>query len=254
VVESNPWLWDRKTRQDVYPPAVVDIGFKLRRAELSDWLRRQENRPRLIHHLERYFTADYMGRFFETFVAKSDAARFTSWDIFAVQALSVRVPPRSVHWLLDEECPANTLLRESRSELGESQQESDWSLWTCKSSLFQPPKGIISRLHACLKGQRHIGPVTASKLVAAKLPSVSPIRDSQVATLIGLPTSEQWWDPIRELLESDDYALVNYLASLPLPHETDGVTVLRRLDVILWMEAKARFPKKPSSVKSRFGA
>jgi len=253
VGESNPWLWDKETKQDVYPPAVVDIGFKLRLTELSDWLRRQENRPRLIHHLERYFTADYTGRFFETFVAKSDAARFTFWDVFAVQALSVPVPPRSIHWLLDEECPANTLLRESRSELSQVQRETDWSLWTCESSLIQPD-GIISRLHECLDDQSHIGPVTASKLVAAKLPNVSPIRDTQVATLMGLPTGEQWWVPMRKLFESDDYALVNYLASLPLPHETDGVTVLRRLDVVLWMEAKARFPKRPSSVKSRFGA
>lgn len=250
---SNPWVWDKETKQDVYPPAVVDLGLEIEHGELPGWLLRPENSPRLVHHLSRYFTADYTGRLFETLVAISDPARFTPWDIFAVEALSVRVPPASILWLLDHAGPANKLLCESRAEMGTLQKEVDWSLWTCQPKLLES-KSNLSQLYGCLKGQRGIGSVTASKLLAAKFPGVIPIRDAKVAGLIGLRSSKSWWIPIRKILESDGGNLVDYLRSLPVPHAGGAVTVLRRLDVILWMEAKARFPKEPDSIKSRFGS
>ena len=82
--------------------------------------------------------------------------------------------------------------------------------------------------------------MTASKLLATKFPAVVPIRDSKVETLLGLEKSREWWFPIRKLITVPDLSLAGYLDELEVPAEVGHVTTLRRLDVILWMEAKAR--------------
>ena len=79
-----------------------------------------------------------------------------------------------------------------------------------------------------------------SKLTAAKFPTVVPIRDSKVETLLGLEKSREWWSPIRKLFTFPGQSLAGYLDELKVSTEVGKVTTLRRLDVILWMEAKAR--------------
>ena len=67
-----------------------------------------------------------------------------------------------------------------------------------------------------------------------------PIRDSKVETLLGLEKSREWWSPTRKLFTVPSQSLAGYLDELNVPAEVGTVTTLRRLDVILWMEAKAR--------------
>ena len=55
-----------------------------------------------------------------------------------------------------------------------------------------------------------------------------------------LEKSREWWSPIRSLFVADGESLAEYLDELKVPAEVGNVTTLRRVDVILWMEAKAR--------------
>ena len=55
-----------------------------------------------------------------------------------------------------------------------------------------------------------------------------------------LEKSREWWSLIRSLSVADGESLAEYLDELKVPAEIGNVTTLRRLDVILWMEAKAR--------------
>ena len=113
------------------------------------------------------------------------------------------------------------------------------SLWTCDEELLSDGKPL-SKLYSMLRAEEGLGYVTASKLMATKFPSVVPIRDSKVETLLGLEKSREWWAPIRGLFSASGQSLAEYLDGLDVPIEVGTVTTLRRLDVILWMEAKAR--------------
>jgi hypothetical protein len=73
--------------------------------------------------------------------------------------------------------------------------------------------------------------VRASKLLAAKRPHLIPIRDSAVSEL--LRAGKKWWLPMLEVV-SDEQIRTN-IAELSKTVPAD-VSVLRRLDVILWME------------------
>jgi len=80
-------------------------------------------------------------------------------------------------------------------------------------------------------------------------PEVVPIRDSMVEALLGLDDHENWWLTVRKLLEDDGQSLVRLLDGLRVPEGSEDVTTLRRLDIILWMEANAR-GLKPRSVRT----
>lgn len=81
-----------------------------------------------------------------------------------------------------------------------------------------------------------MGKVRASKLMASKRPDLVPIRDRHLEAILGAP--DTWWDPWRQLASRPEIAeLVDRVTPA---HLVDRVTLLRRLDVILWMEAEYR--------------
>jgi hypothetical protein len=82
--------------------------------------------------------------------------------------------------------------------------------------------------------------VTTSKLLAAKFPKVIPIRDSRIVALLEIQPKDDLWLMFRKLFNDGDISLVNYLNQLDVPDECGELTTLRRLDIILWMEANAR--------------
>ncbi len=81
-----------------------------------------------------------------------------------------------------------------------------------------------------------LGSVKASKLMATKYPGLVPIYDSKVSWLLGLTEKDPWWRPMRELV----LEVKEELESLTLERHDIHVTTLRRLDVVLWMQAKSR--------------
>ena len=230
---SEGWIWDGK--KDVYRPLLEsEVKKPIPISEIHTWLFATENKYRIQSHLTRYFS-NYTGRHFEWFITRSDPRIFTSWDILAVEALSVSVRTETAKWLLEPNEIRDGLLAESRLSLGSGQG----SLWTCDEKLLNSG-GALSDLYALMREKDGLGYVTASKLLATKFPAVVPIRDSQVENLLDLRKSKEWWSPIRHLFISPDQSLANYLRGFNVPKEVGTVTSLRRLDVILWMEAKAR--------------
>ena len=228
------WEWDGK--QDIYVPTLAsEINTPIPVTEIRSWLLVDENKQRIQNHLSRYFTVKYSGKHFEWFVAQSDSKMFTPWDILAVEALSVTVPTETARWLLEPNTKRDDHLAEALRSLVPGQD----SLWTCDEELLSDGKPL-SKLYSMLRAEEGLGYVTASKLMAAKFPSVVPIRDSKVETLLGLEKSREWWSPIRKLFTFPGQSLAGYLDELKVPTEVGKVTTLRRLDVILWMEAKAR--------------
>ena len=233
--------WKRVGKQDIYLPTLAsEINKPIPISEIRSWLLADGNNQRIQDHLSWYFTVKYSGKHFEWFVAQSDSKQsdskmFTPWDILAVEALSVTVPPEKARWLLEANTGCDDLLAEALRSLVPGQD----SLWTCDEELLADGKPL-SKLYAMLRAQDGLGYVTASKLLATKFPSVVPIRDSKVETLLGLEKSREWWAPIRGLFSASGQSLAEYLDGLDVPIEVGTVTTLRRLDVILWMEAKAR--------------
>ena len=228
------WEWDGK--QDIYVPTLAsEINTPIPVTEIRGWLLEDENKQRIQNHLSRYFTVKYSGKHFEWFVAQSDSKMFTPWDILAVEALSVTVPTETARWLLEPNTKRDDHLAEALRSLVPGED----SLWTCDEELLSDRKSL-SKLYSMLRAEDGIGYVTASKLMAAKFPSVVPIRDSKVETLLGLEKSREWWAPLRDLFFASGQSLAEHLNGLHVPVEVGTVTTLRRLDVILWMEAKAR--------------
>jgi hypothetical protein len=201
---------------------------------------RIENWSRLEDHLDWYLR-HYKGRFFEILREKSSSRRFEIFDISAAESLSVLVPPRAVNWLLREDEARDALLDEVDDALVPGKD----ALWTCDRGLLIGDRnkleesGALFQLYYQLKSHG-IGPVTASKLLAAKYPNVVPIRDSLVEKLLEPNKATNWWLDIRTLFDDGDQVLADHLDRLPIPSGGPPVTTLRRLDIILWMEAKAR--------------
>lgn len=232
--------WARVGKQDIYPILDSEINKPIPVTEIRSWLLADENKQRIQNHVSRYFTVKYSGKHFEWFIAQSDSKQsdskiFTPWDILAVEALSVTVPTETARWLFEPHKQRDELLAESLRSLVPDRD----SLWTCDENLLSDG-GALSDLYTLIREKDGLGQVTASKLLATKFPAVVPIRDSKVETLLGLEKSREWWAPIRGLFSTSGRSLAEHLNGLQVPVDVGTVTTLRRLDVILWMEAKAR--------------
>jgi hypothetical protein len=229
------WTWDQKTKRDVYPILDSEKNKPIPISEIRDWLFATENQVRIQNHLSRYFSAEYTGKHFEWFAAHSQAMNFTPWDILAVESLSVTVPVRTARLLLEPNMVRDDYLAETHRSLVPGRD----SLWTCDEDLLGEDEAL-SKLYKLLRDMDGLGYVTTSKLLAAKFPSVIPIRDSKVETLLGLAKSREWWAPIRNLFTAPGLSLADHIDGLNVSEKIGNVTTLRRLDVVLWMEAKAR--------------
>lgn len=72
--------------------------------------------------------------------------------------------------------------------------------------------------------------------MAVKYPGLVPIFDSQVSELLAVTINDPWWKPMLELV----LEVKPILDKLELKRDDIQVTTLRKLDVMLWMEAKKR--------------
>lgn len=154
---------------------------------------------------------------------------FTADDFTALTFLSVNVTPEAALILLEQRCDVFTNLLEKigpDSDLVDEGSEIDqsWPAWQLETELRALPG---------------IGRTIASKLIARKRPRLCPIWDSVVSKALG--TTGAHVEPIRAALRSDDAQLHGRLISareaVGLP---DEVSALRVLDVVAWMDGKAR--------------
>lgn len=232
---QRDWFVDPDNHEDRYPIEPSEKHMPILFANIHEWLLQDQNRQRQINHLKRYFASDYSGKLFEYFARKSDSKVFTPWDILAVESLSVSVPPATAKWLLEPDEVRDGYLEIANKHFGDPET----TLWGCDQALIGD-ESELSKLYALLRLQPGLGYVTTSKLMAAKFPRIVPIRDSQVELLLGLQNEKSWWSTFRTLFKETALSLAEHLDGLPIPNGAGQVTTLRRLDVILWMEAKAR--------------
>jgi len=210
------------------------------------------SRDRMIEHLHRYFddlsdgSPRYVGSLFETFASRSRASsgfsfaypRFNECHILAAESLSVQIPSRAAIWLLEPDAVRDSALDECGQLLRRHTEFTGLGVapesWTDDASPF-------SKVHDRLRDVRirDFGRVTRSKILAALFPGVVPIRDSHVEQILGLEKSNIWWKEILKVLQHDGGRVARDLASLNLSPDASRASLLRRLDVVLWMEYRA---------------
>lgn len=195
--------------------------------DLGEWF--QAHAAQIKENLERYFLGEdgpaLSGRHFERFSAMGNPNRFEATDILAVEALSVGVHPNSAAKLLDTEAEDfNSLLRQIPANL----------------DMWQVPRLVLaddspaSVLYERLKDLHDVGPVTASKLLASKRPRLIPVKDSLVSQVLQPPDGRFWLPMYDQLLDDHRRKQISSVVSLPLGE----VSLLRRIDVAVWMHAR----------------
>lgn len=246
--KETAWKWSEELRRDVYPVSPGEVLKPLSllgdgQDAIGSWLLAVQNEQRIQDHLLRYFTANYSGKNFEWFIDQASSRYFSPWHILAIESLSVSIPTPTARWLLEKDEKRDELLDEINHRGLEKE-----TLWSCDLRQLMED-GELSDLYDLLRAKNGLGYVTTSKLLAAIFPTLVPIRDSLVEELLGMSDSSDWWIPMRRLFENSP-RLESHLCSFDIPSAIGEVSTLRRLDVILWMEAKAR-SFRPRQIKKR---
>lgn len=202
--------------------------------------------------LERYYRARregwpengeyFTGAFFDEWNDQpipQRASKFTAEDIVAVSYLSVDIPARAIVELLEFRAPElNECLARAVVECTDYATLKDVPLELTDPEIqgALPPDGRWAplQLEHMLRAIRGIGQVSASKLIAHKLPHVYPVYDREVAAL-ALP-SRHYLHPLHRTLRETDLeeklAALREAATIPA-----NVPLLRVFDVVAWMEA-----------------
>lgn len=197
--------------------------------DLGDWF--SDKAPEIQENLKCYFGGErdsrFTGRWFEHFASASSADQFESADILAVKALSVTVPIESAARLIVSEA--------DRFNKPLTKIPKDVDLWQVARSEVEPQSSSVE-LHAALKSLDGVGYVTAGKLLAAKRPRLIPILDSKVEQLLQ-PPPNRFWVTMRNQLTDEARRRTIDDVCIGAPRR---VSLLRRIDVALWMHATDR--------------
>lgn len=191
-----------------------------------------------VGHLQAYFEPGrYTGQWFETFAGRGDRAetrdRITVEDLYAVEALNVKVPFRVGRELLDGQ-----LGDDISGHLREIPVDAD--LGTDGAAELVADDSRASQAWQLLRtrGDRNettgVGWVIAGKLLARKRPKLIPIYDSIVSCQFGAP--KRVWLKLHDRLAANNCELRSALTDVRATAGVeDEVSVLRVLDVVLWM-------------------
>ncbi|QGG94381.1 DUF6308 family protein [Actinomarinicola tropica] len=183
------------------------------------------------NNIQRYFhpTEPFTGSKFEVLADRDRTNRITAADIVAVSTLSVNIPAEVAVWLLSEagqlrvssllaNVPANTDLWD-RPELLAPDGDL-WRLWSLLGTACwpEPAKG------------NGMGTTKISKLLATKRPRLVPIFDRIVRD--ALPPVRSHWAAFTEVLADPERRTEISRVTAAAP---DHISLLRRLDIVLWM-------------------
>ncbi|MFE1595443.1 DUF6308 family protein [Nocardia sp. NPDC058705] len=175
----------------------------------------------------------YVGAYFDSWKTAGDTTdsidRFTADDLIAVSFLSVEVKPLAAREILATRADR---FADLLAQIGPDRDLADehgpltrsWPAWQLDTQLRQLPG---------------VGRTIASKLLARKRPRLLPIWDTVIAAVLG--TRDQHLEPIRIALRHNDHELDKRLRRIRAAAGlTEQISVLRTLDVIAWMDGKAR--------------
>ena len=172
--------------------------------------------------LRKYYSGAYAGALFDNCEAlrSPDPNRFTHEDLLAVATLSVPLQGRSVEAMIARTDGLAFLLEDVPDvQLVDASNAHLVKLYSLQRALDDVPG---------------IGPVTRSKLLAHKRPSLVPIRDQHVLRAFGIAPNGSLTEPLRRALEADRSTL-QQLARVREEAGVPEITNLRSLDVIVWM-------------------
>lgn len=206
------------------------------------------NQAAAIDSLSRYFNDDaahprYTGRWFERFAGGGDqpgiADTITEADVLALNFLSVTdLANVAIDTTITYTAEITELLEQIPTDL--AMHEAPWTTYAPGS----PASRLWWLLKRCGGKDRW---VTANKLLARKRPHLLPVYDSQVKAVLDAPESIwaclwAWFqgnsrraDVVRELRDEVD--------------GIDDISLLRCLDVILWMHATGRRAQPPTGLR-----
>lgn len=217
-------------------------GSNIQKAILSEDKSIQVARLRCYYHgiTEPEDRGPFTGRHFDSFAPQDrQINEFTAADFYAVSALSVTVPTKAGFPILDrngdvdfghflQQVPdVNIEDISSRDEfekvLGEASEATIlWDL-LCRNN----------------KGDKKwdIGPTTASKLMHRKRPGLIPIYDSVIKSVLNDKSKtnwQHWWEALAGDQGAELRARANALREAI--GKEDHLSLLRVLDVVLWMD------------------
>lgn len=204
-----------------------------------------------LNYLKQYFGIDewagreYTGAHFDSFVG-AGPDRLTAEDIIAVACLSIHVPARAALEILGNESGEISRLLDliPNSALEDVPFEAH-DKWFGEGS----PSLLFWRL---LRAHHNVGATTASKIMARKRLALIPVYDSVIGRLTGFPTANGTWRAWHQAF-STDVEFTDRLRSLREAAGLEHVTLLRILDVALWMHG-ARGVEGPEGVDDSEGA
>lgn len=183
--------------------------------------------------LEKYFhSGKFTGGRFEAFAGGGDRPEAVNVidadDIVAVSLLSVRIPGRA----------ALQLLEERRDQISGflSEIPPDVDLWDTEEDTFAEGSEA-DELWRLVEGLPGSGWVTAGKLLARKRPRLIPVYDRVVHASLQRPERDStFWQDLRVALR-DNPAIVDRLRALHGDASLGNVSLLRTLDVAIWMKS-----------------
>ncbi|WP_457966002.1 DUF6308 family protein [Arthrobacter sp. D1-29] len=189
-------------------------------------------------YLERYYglgeweDKEFTGAHFDTFGSNEPNA-MTADDLLAVACLSKHVPARAALGILgDHSIKIATLLAYIPPNLSIEDIPFD------EHDHYFGDGTPLLRLWRLLRRDERtrwgIGATTASKLMARKRPGLIPIYDSVVAGVTGFNNSDGTWRAWHHAIATDG-DLIRRLESLRSTTGLHGISLLRILDVVLWM-------------------
>ena len=184
---------------------------------------------RLVHNY--YGTDRYTGPWFDFIPRGSeDLDRFTWDDVAAVSMLGVQIPPRAGIRIVEEDHDDSVSLLE--------QIPTDLSIFDREAEDHLRDDGPADTAWQKLDGIPGVGWVTANKLLARKRPRLLPVYDRFVKDALQ-PDEDLFWLPLhRTLTGPHGQQLQSRLQEIHARCGLDEqVSLLRILDVAVWMEA-----------------
>lgn len=202
---------------------------------------------RAVEHIRRYFgkllngRPRYTGSRFETFSGggdRNEPNRVTAADLIAVSMLSVHVPAQAAIGILEDlNDEIESLLAQVPVEARiEDLRDTDFEAFFERDA----PASALWRLLRQKEDTWGIGQTTASKILARKRPHLIPIYDSVISAQARIPNSDGQWELWFEAFQGDSGGLfANRLQTIREMSGQEHLSLLRVLDITLWMEGKS---------------
>jgi Family of unknown function (DUF6308) len=216
---------------------TLDMPDYTQQHRLLDDCVRGAHRDESLSALQRYFdqhrtAAGYTGRWFERFAGGGDrpgvANTVTEADVLALNFLSITsLADVAIDTTITYVHRIRRLLEQIPVDL--PMHSMAWSTYEPGAPAFR----LWDLFRRCGGNHR---PVTASKLLARKRPHLIPVYDNRVKAMLKAPESP--WNCLWTWFHTDP---TRAAAVADLRTEAGGIediTLLRCLDVILWMKAR----------------